>query len=113
MLRMTYYSLLQYLYIPLKHYHTYTCIHTYIHTYSELPSATTGLLSPVDFDKDIDSHMRVVCAVSNLRARNYKIPEADLHRSRGIAGKIRPSIETTTAMVTGERYCQVNSRFNM
>jgi ubiquitin-activating enzyme E1 len=44
--------------------------------------------------------MRVVAAVSNLRARNYSIPEADLHTSRGIAGKITPAIATTTAMVT-------------
>ena len=45
-------------------------------------------LTPIEFDKDCDDHMRVVAACSNLRARNYKIPEADLHKSRGIAGKI-------------------------
>lgn len=58
-------------------------------------------LRAVDFDKDIDAHMLVVAATSNLRARNYRIPEADLHTSRGIAGKIIPAIATTTAMVTG------------
>lgn len=57
-------------------------------------------VTPIDFDKDVDAHMRVVAAVSNLRARNYAIPEADLHTSRGIAGKITPAIATTTAMVT-------------
>ena len=58
-------------------------------------------VTPVDFDKDIDAHMLVVACVSNLRARNYSIPEADLYTSRGIAGKITPAIATTTALVTG------------
>lgn len=58
-------------------------------------------VTPIDFDKDVDSQMRVVSAVSNLRARNYAIKEADLYTSRGIAGKITPAIATTTAMVTG------------
>lgn len=58
-------------------------------------------IASVDFDKDLDEHMVVVAAASNLRARNYRIPEADLHTSRGIAGKIIPAIATTTAMVTG------------
>lgn len=67
------------------------------------PRSSTGsfTLKSIDFDKDIDSHMRVVAACSNLRARNYRIPEADLHVSRGIAGKITPAIATTTALVTG------------
>lgn len=74
--------------------------------FSELPpAASLGAfrMCPLDFDKDQDPHMRVVAAVSNLRARNYRIPEADLHVSRGIAGKITPAIATTTALVTGER----------
>lgn len=56
-------------------------------------------LQVVDFDKDMDQHMEFVTAASNLRARAYKIPEADMHRSRQIAGKIIPAIATTTALV--------------
>lgn len=66
------------------------------------PESVAGLqLKVMDFDKDVDAHMKVVAAVGNLRARNYNIPEADLHTSRGIAGKITPAISTTTALVTG------------
>ncbi|GMF34123.1 unnamed protein product [Phytophthora lilii] len=66
------------------------------------PSTLAGYrMDPIEFDKDDDSHMEVIVSVSNLRARSYKIPEEDMHKSRFIAGKIIPAIATTTALVTG------------
>ncbi|KAL9642276.1 hypothetical protein ABK040_007275 [Willaertia magna] len=58
-------------------------------------------LNEIEFEKDDDLHMEFITSASNLRARCYKIPEADLYETKGIAGNIIPAMITTTALITG------------
>ena len=60
-------------------------------------------ISPEEFEKDHDEngHIDFIHAGANLRARNYKIDECERDITKKIAGKIIPTVLTTTAAIAG------------
>ena len=60
-------------------------------------------INPEEFEKDHDEngHIDFIHSASNLRARNYEIVECNRPTTKMIAGKIIPTIMTTTATVAG------------
>lgn len=72
-----------------------------------LPAPSAALTAtpptPASFEKDDDTnwHVAFIAAVSNLRARNYAIEEADFERTKRVAGSIVPAMITTTVLAVG------------
>lgn len=69
----------------------------------ELPTTVTQPFAPEYFEKDDDGngHLAMIAAAGNIRAQQYRIPEVDRTRAKGIVGRIIPAIATTTALTTG------------
>jgi ubiquitin-activating enzyme E1 len=67
------------------------------------PAMKAANIQACEFEKDDETnwHIDFIHAVACMRARNYKITECDMGKTKMIAGKIIPAIATTTAMITG------------
>lgn len=70
-------------------------------------------IMPEEFEKDHDEngHIDFIHAGGNLRARNYVIDECDRNKTKQIAGKIIPTVLTTTASIAGLVSLQLYTTF--
>ena len=68
---------------------------------------------PEEFEKDHDEngHIDFIHAGANLRARNYTIDECDRNKTKKIAGKIIPTVLTTTASIAAIVSLQLYTSF--
>ena len=53
------------------------------------------------FETNNDWHVKWITIVSNMRANNYSIPNIDYFQTKGIVGKIIPTIITTSSIISG------------
>lgn len=70
---------------------------------SEIRKNIKSIFNIQDFEKDDDKngHIDFIYAASNLRAQIFKIENCNKIKAKLIAGKIIPSIATTTASIAG------------
>ena len=68
---------------------------------------------PEEFEKDHDEngHIDFIHAGANLRAKNYDIDECDRNKTKKIAGKIIPTVLTTTASIAAIVSLQLYTSF--
>ena len=60
-----------------------------------------NLITPIEFDKENDLQISIIHSIANLRAENFNIEQCSLLTTKFIAGKIVPSIPTSTACIGG------------
>ena len=59
------------------------------------------ICSPQTFNTDLNYHVKWINIASNIRALNYSIDPVNFYTTKGIAGKIIPSIITSSSIVAG------------
>ena len=70
-------------------------------------------INPEEFEKDHDEngHIDFIHAGANLRASNYQIDQCDRNKTKKIAGKIIPTVLTTSAAIAGVVALQLYATF--